>query len=212
MAVDNPQNPYTVSLPAGSAANFKSIGRGGESFASEIHGKYYYGAYYNRLFSFNVTAVTVTKIAGTLASVFTVYNPPTSTVNAELVDFDIGIVLATLAVDTVGLYWQGPTLASLATLTTIGVLGTNWFAGAVGGSAGQVTPYSAFTHSGTPVRVAIVGQFGATTSTNDTPLHTDFDGKIILPPGNVVSCALSTTVGTTSGLDLGVRWLEVNTV
>lgn len=212
MSADQPQNPFVISAPAGSAAVLKSIGRGGESLASEIHGKYYYGSYYNRLYSFNVTAVTITKIAATLVSVFTVYNPPSSTVNAELVDFDIGLVLATTAVDTVGLYWQGPTLASLATLTTIGVLGTNWFAGSVGGGAGQVTPYSAFTHSGTPARVAIVGQFGAVTATNDSPIHTDFDGKIILPPGNVVSCAMSTTVGTTSGMDLGVRWLEVNTV
>lgn len=208
MSQDQPQNPYAISLTPGSAQQLKSMGRGGEMLGAQTHGKYYHAAYYGRLFSFNRTAVTVPVIAATLASVFSLYNPPTSTVNAELVDFDVGIVLATLVVDTLGLYWQGPTLASLATLTTIGVIGTNWFAGAVGGNAGQVNPYSALTHSGTPVRIDVVSQFGATSSTNDSPLHKEFDGKIILPPGHVISAAMSTAASTGSGIDLGLHWME----
>ena len=212
MSADQPQNPLAISLPPGSASTLKSMSRGGEAFAVETHGKYYTAAYYGRLFSFNRTAITVPVIAATLASVFSLYNPPTSTVNLELVDFDIGLVSATTVVDTVGLYWQSPTLASLATLTTIAVLNTDWFAAAVGGNSGQGNPYRALTHSGTPVRVDIVGQFGAVTSTNDTPIHKDFDGKIILPVGHVVSVAMTTAAGTASGLDLGIRWLEVNTL
>lgn len=211
MSADNPQNPYAVSLPPGSAASLKSIGRGGEIFAAEIHGKYYTAAYNARLFSFNVTAQTIPVIASGLASKFAVYNPSNSTVNAELVDLDIGVVLVTTVVDTIGMYWDGPTLASQATLTTIGVVGTNWFAGLVGGAGGQVTPYTALTHKTTPVRIAIVGQFGAVAATNDTPLHYDFDGKIILPVGHLVSVAMSTTVWTTSGMDLAIRWMEVPT-
>ena len=184
------------------------MGRGGELYCSQIHGKYYTAAYYARLFSFNVTAVTVPVIVGTLQSKFTVYNPPNSTTNAELVDFDLGIVLVTLVVDTVGLYWQSPTLASLATLSTIGVFGTNWFSSIFSSSPGQVTPYSALTHSGTPARIAILSQFGAVTSTNDSIVHYDFDGKILVPPGHVVSVAMSTGAGDTAGLDLGIRWLE----
>lgn len=206
-----PQNPFGISLPPGNAPTNESGGRGGEVLTVETHGKYYTAAYYNRIFSFNRTAVTIPQIAGTLVSVFSIYNPPTSTVNAELVDVDIGLVLATTVVDTVGLYWQGPTLAALATLTTIGVMGTNWFSGLLGGNAGQVTPYSALTHSGTPVRVDIVSQFGATSASNDTPLHKDYDGKLLLPPGHVISVAMSTAAGTATGLDVGARWLEAPT-
>ena len=215
MSADQPLNPYAVSLPPGSATTNKSIGRGGEAFATEIHGKYYTATYYGRTYSFNRSAVTVPVIAATLVSVFSVYNPPTSSVNAELVDFDAGVVLVTLVVNTIGLYWSTPTLAALGTLTTIavfsGINSATWFPGFLGGSAGQVTPYTAYTHSGTPVRIGILGQYGAVTSLNDTPMHYDFDGKIVLPPGHVVSVAMSTAAGDTAGTDLGIRWIEVST-
>lgn len=214
MSADNPQNPYTVSLPAGATPQFKSIGRGGEIFYSEDHGKYYTGSYYNRLFSFNRTAVTIPVPATNMVSVFSLYNPPGSTVNLELVDFDLGLVLATTVVDTVGLYWQGPTLASLATLTTKAVFGTTWFPGILNGLPGQGNPYTALTHSAANVgqlnRIDILGQFGAVTSTNDTPIHKDFDGKTLITPGCVVSVAMSTAAGTGSGLDPAIRWLEAS--
>jgi hypothetical protein len=210
MSQDQPNNPFAVSLTPGTAQALKSMGRGGEVLTSQVHGKYYYAAYYGRLFSFNVTAQTVPVIAGTLASVFSLYNPPSSTVNLELVDFDVGLVLATTVVDTLGLYWQGPTLASKATLGTIGVLGTNWFAGAIGAGGGQGNPYTSFTHSGTPVRVDIVSQWGAVTATNDAPIHKDFDGKIVLAVGGVLSAAMTTAASTASGVDLAMRWMEPN--
>lgn len=204
-----PNNPFAVSLPPGSAPTNESGGRGGEKYTSDIHGKYYAGSYYNRVFSFNRTAMTLPVIAATLASVFSLYNPPTSTVNLELADFDYGHVLATDVVNVIGLYWQGPTLASLATLTTIGVFNTNWFCGNLGGSAGQGNPYSALTHSGTPVRIDILGEFNATSSTNNGPLHRDFDGKVLLPPGHVVSVAMSTAADTGSSFDGKLTWQEV---
>lgn len=204
-----PTNPFALQLTTGTAPLTESGGRGGEVLVNEVHGKYYTAAYYGAMYSFNVTAVTLPVIAATLASKATLYNPPTSAKNLELVDIDIGIVLATTVVDVVGLYWQSTTLASLGTLTTIGVFGTNWFAGSLGGNAGQGNPYSAFTHSGTPVRVDIVSTFGATSTTADAPVHKDFDGKIIIPIGHVVSVAMSTAAGTASGVDVGMRWMEV---
>lgn len=218
MSVDQPQNPFAVSLPAGATPQLHTIGRGGEVLAAQTHGKWYYGAYYGRVYSFNVTAVTVPVLATSMVSVFAVYNTVGNTVNAELIDFDLGVVLLTTVVNTVGLYWQGPTLAGLATLTTKGVFGTNWFAGNLGGvTAGQVQPYTAFTHStGSTasglVRVDILTNYGAVTSNNDLPVHKEFDGKILLQPGCVVSVAMSTAAGDASGTDLSIRWQEVNTV
>ena len=214
MSADQPLNPYSVSLPPGSSPTNKAIGRGGEAYAVEIHGKYYTATYNNRTYSFNRTAMTLPAIGSGLVSTFTVYNPPTSTVNAEFVDFDYGFTTTALLVDAIGLYWQSGTLAALGTLTTLavfsGAASATWFPGLLGGNAGQVTPYSAFTHSGTPIRVAIVGTVGATGSLTDAGCHYDFDGKLVLPPGHVVSLALSTTVWGGATFDAGIRWIEVN--
>jgi hypothetical protein len=203
-----PQAPFAINIAPGSAPMNESGGRSGENLVSEIRGKYATANKGGVLYSFNRTAVTVPVIAATLVSVFSLYNPPTSTVDLELVDFDIGLVLATTVVDTLGLYWSTPTLAALGTLTTIGVFGTNWFSGYLGANAGQGNPYSAYTHSGTPIRIDIVSQWGAVTASNDTPLHKDYDGKLMLPVGHVISAAMSTAASTTSGIDLGIKWIE----
>lgn len=207
-----PGNPFANKLVSGVAPTTECGGPGGEVLCLETRGKYSMAANYNRLFMFNVTAVTLPVIAATLASKAALYNTPTSTVNLELVDIDIGDVVATTVVDVVGLYWQGPTLASLATLTTIGVFGTNWFAGNLGGQPGQGNPYSALTHSGTPVRVDIVSFYGATTTTAANSDAKQYDGKIIIPAGHVVSVAMSTAASTATGVDVGIRWMETQTI
>lgn len=208
MSSDISLNPATSSIPDGNTVATNK-GRQGDVYTSEIHGKYYTGSYRNNLFGANRTALTVPAIAATLVSVFSLYNPVGSGKNLELVDFDLGLVLATTAVDTVGLYWQGAPTSGLATFTTVGVQGTNFFGGIPSNGQGPVGRfYSALTHSGTPVRIDILSQFGAVTSTNDSPIHKDFDGKIVLAPGDLVSIAMSTTVSTTSGVDLALRWAE----
>lgn len=204
-----PNNPFAVSLPPGSAPTNESGDRGGGKYTQDYHGRWYAGSYYNRVFSFNVTAVTLPVIAATLASKASLYNPPQSTVNLELIAIDVGSVVATDVVDVVGIYWQGPTLASLATLTTIGVFGTNWFAGNTGGNAGQGNPYSALTHSGTPVRIDIVSFFGATTTTAAAADRKEYDGRKLFPPGHVMSVAMSTAASTATGIDIGIEWQEV---
>lgn len=187
-----------------------SAGRQGELLTSEFRGKYANAASRGALFSANVTAVTLPVIAATLASKFALVNPVGSGVDLELVDFDMGTVLATTVVDTVGIYESHGNNAATATLTTAGVVGTNVFTGqlnASGAPKGQF--FSALTHVGTPVRVAILGFFGATTTTWSGSFHVDFDGKIIVPEGTIISVAMSTAASTASGVDLGIRWLEI---
>lgn len=199
------QTVPSTSLPD-STYNPQLGGKAGEELVADLHGKFYTSAYRGRLFSANVAAVTVPVVTTTMISVFSLYNPLTSTVNLELVDFDCGNNLATTVVNVIGLYWQGNPTAQLGTFTTVGVLGTNYFPAIPSGPAGQGAFYSAFTHSGTPTRIKCIGNFGA--ATNSALVHYDFDGKVILAPGSVVSVAMSTTVNTGSGVSLGITWAE----
>jgi hypothetical protein len=147
----------------------------------------------------------VPVIAATLVSVFSLYNPPGSGKNLELIRLDYAIVLATTKVNVLGLYYSTAALTAAGTFTTAGTA----LSAIIGGNASNVgIPYSAYTHSGTPARHTIVGQFSAVTSTNDQPLFYDFDGRAIIPPGVIVSAAFSTAAATGSSVDLGLAWAE----
>ena len=200
-------NPTTTALPDTSTVT-TAKGQQAEAIRTPLHGKYYVATKRGALFMANRTALTVPQIASGLVSVFSLYNPIGSTRNLELVDLDIGFVLAAEVVDTVGLYYQGSPLAQSATFTTPGVVGTNVFAGNPVNGLGSGVFYSALTHSGTPVRVAIVAQIAATGVTLNVPVHYNFDGKIIMQPGSVISVAMSTAAGTASGMDLSMTWAE----
>ena len=185
-------------------------GRSGELLTSGVHGKYYAAAYYGNVFTANRTAVTIPVVASNLVSVFSLYNPSGSGVNAELIDLDIANVLATTVVNAFGLYFQNSAAAlGGATYTTVGVANTNIFSGVMGATPGNsVLFYSALTHAGTPVRYRHVGGNWAVTSTDIGSIHYEFDGKVIVPPGTIVSLAASTAAGTTSGLDPQITWAE----
>lgn len=203
--VGNVVNAFSTSAPDNSD-NPLGLGRQTEQLVSEIHGKYYTANYRKVLFGFNVTAVTVPVVASGLVSVFSLYNPAGSPVNLEIVDFDMGLVLATTVVDVLGLYTSSIPLTAKGTFTTAG----SPVSGVVGsGLVGYGVPYSAYTHSGTPTRHSILATFGAVTDAQMGSFNIPIDGKIIIPPGVIVSAAMSTAAGTAAGIDLGVRWLEV---
>jgi hypothetical protein len=204
----NVYNPYTTGVPD-STQTPPNLGRQGEALNSDVHGKFATAGNRKALFSFNVTAVTIPVVASGLVSVASLWNPPSSGVMVELVDTELGQVLATTVVDTVGWYMSTGNLALAGTFTTRGVGNTNYFSGRVGDfPAGQAIPYSAYTHSGTPVRVDIIGAFGAVTDASMTLTEKFYDGRLLVPPGSVISVAMSTAAGFTSGLDVGFRWME----
>lgn len=197
-------NPRTLAQADASTPQL-IMGRQGDNLVSELHGKYYQINYRRGLFSANVTAVTIPVIASGLVSVFSLYNPVGSGINMSLIDLDIGQVLATTVVDTVGLYFSTGTVAAAATFTTEGSARS----GVIGESAMNVGKfYTALTHSGTPTRFRMVGAFGAVTDAGMTLPHFEFDGKVIIPPGCIVSVAMSTAAGVSSGLDIGATWAE----
>jgi hypothetical protein len=181
------------------------VGRQAELLASEVHGKFYTANYRKKLFGFNVTAVTVPVVTSGLVSVFTLYNPPSSGVNAEIVDTEIGQVLATTVVDTISWYYSSAILTSKGTFSTAG---TAFSCIAGGGAAAAVIPYSGYTHSGTPTLIDQIAVFGAATDAGVWQISKVYDGRLIIPPGIAASVAMSTTVSTTSGLNIAARWIE----
>lgn len=183
-----------------------SLGLNGEQLASEIHGKFYTVNKRNNLFTANVTAVTVPVNATTLVSVFGLYNPPTSGIDMELIDLDITTVLATIVVNTYGLYFSADKNAATATFTTKGTAQSGYLDGGPAGNRGQF--YSAVTHVGTPVLWRILGGDLAVTSTQVGGIHVDFDGKAIIRPGTLVSVATTTAAAQTSGTAVGATWAE----
>src|ERR1041384_1611691 len=109
-------NQVTVSSPSNNSNSDGTTvtalaGKQGEQVVTELHGKYSILNYRGNVFTFNVTAQTIPVIAATLASKFSLWNPPGSGKNAELICFDMGVVLATTVVNTVGIYYSSGTLA-----------------------------------------------------------------------------------------------------
>lgn len=204
----NVYNPATTKL-TDSLQVPPVLGVQGESLNSDLHGKHFVTAYRKNLFSFNVTAVTIPVIANNLVSVFSLWNPPSSGVVAELVDTEIGQVLATTVVDTVAWYFSNGSKALAGTFTTPSVANTNHFSARVGEVPNNnVIPYTAYTHSGTPVRADMITMFGAVTDASMSAPSKFYDGRVLIPPGTVISVAMSTAAGTTSGLDISCRWAE----
>jgi hypothetical protein len=202
--IGNVTDPTQAQQPDGAYPPL-TVGRQADQLTSELHGKHYSVNYRNKLFEANAVTVTVPVNASALVSVFTLYNPPTSGVNAELIDTSIMQWLAATIVDTAGWYFSSAVLTAKGTFTTAGTVNS----GKVGANPpNQVQFYSAFTHSGTPVLTDFIGSFGAATNTTAGGIQKFYDGRLILPPGIAMSIAMTTAAGTATGLNLEARWAE----
>lgn len=208
----------TVSAPSTASAAVGSNqpalqGRQGDLVFSELNGKYYTDAYNGNVFQGGIAVLTVPAFAGSLASVFSLYNPAGSTRNLAVVSVDLGIILATTVVNFVGLYGQFGIGSNTTIPSSITVASTNTPSNGIygAGSVSQGKFLSAATHVGASTTfqlLDIVTTFGAVTTTNASPIHRDYDGALILPPGSIVSLAMSTAAGTASGLAASIRWVE----
>ncbi len=205
----NVMNPFTAASPD-NTSNPILQGRNSELLVSQIHGKWFNAAARGVLFTFNVTAKTVpvTVSAGQItAAPFALYNPVGSNRLLELIDLDIGLVLATTVVNTISLYATTNVVSASGTFTTAGTAQS----GLLNGTAGGVgVPYTAYTTvaSCTPLLWMPVGTFGAVTTTSNLLSHYVFDGKAIVPPGALVILAASTAASTASSIDAQISWVE----
>lgn len=182
-----------------------ALGKHGQAIVAGVHGDFFEANYRGGLFSANVTAQTIPVIASGLVSVFTLWNPPGSGIIGELVRTTIGQVLATTVVDAVGWYSSSAALTALGTFTTLGVARSCRVQDPV---ANRIKFYSAYTHSGTPIREDIIGSFGAITDAGLSPADKQHNGTILIPEGIAMSVAMSTAAGTASGLDIQATWSE----
>ena len=196
-------NPPAQSSNPDGAEIFALGGKQGDALVSELHGKHFTANYRGKLFAATAAAVTLPVNAASLVSVFTLWNPPASGINMEIVEVSVVNVLATTVVDAVGWYFSTAALTAAGTFTTAGTT-QPLNVGAGFTSAGRFD--SAYTHSGTPVLVDIIGGYGA--ATDQTGITKFYDGRLILPPGIAMSVAMSTTASTGSGITLSASWQE----
>lgn len=158
-----------------------------------------------KVFHFAAAAVTLPVNANNLVSLFGIYNPPGSGVMMELIEAEAHLVVATSVVNALGLYsldsQSGATFTTQANTVRSSRLSE--------GVSSAVRAYSAVTYSGTPLLQDIIGGWGAVTDGGATPIRKLWDGKIQVPPNNLISLAMTTAAATASSFTGLLRWAEV---
>lgn len=193
-----------TSSSASGTNNAIAQGAQNELLASEISGKFYTNNRNSLLFGASVAAQTIPVVTAALASVYTLYNPPGSGINMEIVSIDIGVVVAATVVNSYGWYFSTAPLSAAGTFGAAITIRAMNMAGGVG--KGQA--YSAYTHSGTPVLIDTVFSTNTTTAVNFGAIQKFYDGRLILSPGIAMSFAASTAASTASSISPTTIWAE----
>jgi hypothetical protein len=197
-------DPTQIANPDNNNASFM-LGRQTDTLVSEIHGQYWTANYRGKLFQASTTIVTFPVVTASLASVFTLYNPPGVNTVAEIVYSTLTMQAATGVVNTIGWYFSGPPQGGAGTFTTKGTVNS----GRLGAPTNNnVLFYTSYTHSGTPVLGDVIGGFGATTNTTTLFPFKAHNGSLMLYPGTAMSLAMSTAAGATTGWGAEVKWVE----
>lgn len=186
-------------------------GRQGQLHVADTHGKYFAAASRGKMFlgSTLIAGVALPVNAANVVSKFTLWNPLTSGVNCELVELGTGIDSATTVVNGVVAGFQfgvGSTITAPGTLTA---LSTSISIGPGAGVAPAATLYSAATLVNAAVLgplMPIWGGYGAVTDGALAPDPHRFDGKVVLPPGSLVT--FLTTVAAATAAFYGLTWIE----
>ena len=150
-------------------------------------------------------AFTMPVNAATLGSLFTIYNPPGSNVNLEMIETNVATVTATTVVDGCGRYYSSAAQTAAGTFTTLGTVSN----ALLNGPTGQAQFYSSYTASGTPALGRLVGGWGAVTDPGPNTVTKDFWGSLIVPPGTAVHLAMTTAASTGSGITADTLWAEI---
>lgn len=189
-----------ASIPDGTSTNTFLQGKSGEMEVAELHGKWYTAAYRNRVFfGSSLIAGVIIPVNTTTSPTFTLFNPLGSGVNLELISFDLGFPAAAATV-------VGTILASVATQTPTSVTsGGVTISSPIGaGGVAQGKLYTAATITAITTHLPLF----TLTSTADAAIatHYEFDGKLILAPGGMMTIT-STPVQTAVGLP-SLHWAE----
>jgi hypothetical protein len=169
-----------------------------DAWVSEIHGKFYTAARSGKLWMMAPLIAGVTIPVNTTTSpTFTLFNPIASGVNLELVTFDWGFI-------TTGTWVAAGILGSIAkqtpTSTTSGLNVLNPMnAGVPAASSFSAATIGAAITTHIPL-------LNTPTATSLAPAHVDFDGKVVLPPGWLITIT-STPVQTAVSMPM-LTWVE----
>lgn len=197
-------NPTTVSQPFGTSNVNDSLGKQGDMLASEIHGKWYTAAYNGRLFIAAPLIAGVTIPVNTTTSpTFTLFNPTTSSVNLELVEFSYATVAAgTSVIGTIlgSISRQTPT--STTSAANIFAMPTTQVASTTSTCQAQV--FTAATITAITSHIPLV-EITATTA-GPAPMSYQFDGKVVLAPGTLITIT-SSPVQTQASMPC-ISWVE----
>lgn len=181
-------NPASISDSI--AANIV-LGRHGEQLASELHGKWYTAAKRGRVFfgSSLIAGVTIPVNTATAAT-FTLFNPVGSGVDVELISLDLGWPAAAASVVATIL---GSVSTQTPTATTQGGVTIASPVGVTGAGQAQAKLFTVATITAITTHLPLI----QVTSTADAMVasHYDFDGKLILSPGGLITLT-STPVQT----------------
>lgn len=209
-SIGTTSNPLATRNQDGSAGTL-SLGTQGQLHVSDTQGKYASAAARGKMFlgSTVIAGVALPVNAANVVSKFTLWNPAASGVNCELVEFGMGIDSATTVVNGIVAGFQfgvGSTITAPGTLTA---LTTSVSIGPGAGVAPAATLYSAATLVNAAVLgplMPIFGGFGATSDAAIAPDPHKFDGKVILPPGSLIT--FLTTVAAATAAFYGLTWIE----
>ena len=195
------QNSDTTSAPM-------MTGRHGDLLMSDVHGKYFAAASRNNVFfgSTVIAGVALPVNAANVVSKFTLWNALGSGVNVELIEFGMGIDSATTVVNGVVAGFQYGVGGAITDPGTLTALATSK---SIIGTSPVATLYSAATLVNAAVLsplIPIFGGFGAVTNAANAPDPYKFDGKIVLPPGSLVT--FLTTVAAATAAFYGLSWAE----
>jgi hypothetical protein len=164
------------------------IGRSGEAYNVDIHGKYYTAGYRaNTFIGTTLVAGTIIPISSATAATFALFNPFGSGKNVELISYDMSFLTATAVVGALELTVLTGVGSSVAIPTSVTAIVP--LANPIGGPGGVPVAqlYSAATVVASTKIIALGLAFGTTTEqAGPIEAHLDFDGKIILAPGTLV--------------------------
>ena len=214
MLVQNQVGPIatTTSIAPGLQSPQRA-GQLGDTIVSELHGRYYEGAYRRARFGGAMQAViataTIAGLSTSITGVPVLYNPIGNTNNVVLEKVGVSLLLAPAAPLAFGIAvgYNGATALS-GTLTS--VTPRSKFVGLGAAPTAGMYASAAITLPTAPTLDTIFGTLdtGAITTTTTNGSLYDLEGSIILPPGGYVVFYTSAVL-VASALLVSYQWEEV---
>ena len=208
-------DPSSAATADGTTANI-NLGRANEALVAELHGKFFEQCYRGNLYYASTAAAGVAiSTSSTLTPTYSLWNPAAS--GKLMVPVSLMVSWATVTTLAGGVVWTATTNAgsSISTTAPMVAFGTGTAINANLGS-GKVSVVRAAT-GGTTTIVAAPTLFRTTgISVGTTSLvagtawwcaREEYDGSMIVPPGNAIHVMASTVLAAVCTIT--TAWLEV---